>query len=79
MLNLCNIKKTIIRHAMYKISTIRLSVAPVFSVSTKKLTRPVKMLAKRKNPSWLKSTADTKHTLERLTFLVVAESLCLSG
>ena len=56
---------------MYSVSIITLSVGPVLSVSTEKLTKPVKMFAKRKNPSWLKSTADTKHTLEHLTCLVV--------
>ena len=51
ILSLCNIKKTAIRQAIYNTSIITLRVAPVFSVSTKKLTRPVNILAKRKNPS----------------------------
>ena len=39
------------RQAIYNISITILSVTPVFSVSIEKFTRPVKMLAKKKNPS----------------------------
>ena len=74
MLSLCSNRNTTIRQAMYSTNITILSVTPALSVSTEKLTKPVRMLAKKKNPSWLKSTAETKHTLwlKHLTCLSVS-------
>lgn len=71
-LSLNNTTKTAMRQPIYDTSIMTPSPVPVFNVSNEKLTIPVKIFANRKNPSWLKSTADTKHTLECLTSLVLS-------
>ena len=67
ILSLCSAMKVTIRQAMYRTSITTLTIVPQFNVSTKKFTTPVKTFASKKNPNWLKSTADTKHRSKYLT------------